>query len=765
VRLTDDVVAHDRRRTPGLTRIALLLFGLGGTVVLTLLLQEWLLHTQFVLFFGLAVVATYLGGVRFGAAAILFGLAVFELFVRGASEEPTAATLVRVVSLALVGLAFVGLVHAANAARRAAESASAESLKLSRQLAADAAHLQRQAARSEEMAAELEDLNRQLAQQTEYASRAARRAERLHALTSRLVAMPYGEPVLHAVAQQARMATEAYAAGLAMIHDDGSMAVVALDGYPHRAADDADAILRGRTPATLVAETGEAVWIGSRSELQQRFPDMAAHALPSTAAWAALPLHGNARLLGVVTLSFSHEGEFLPEDRRFMLLMAQQCAQAVERSHLNELGLRARIRAEFAERRLAFLADASSRLAASLDYQTSLTSLAHMTVPDLADWCSVHLGDDAGRPHLVAWAHGDPARLAARRAIEEQYPGAGPDADAFRRIIETRRADLLSMVDDDVLRRSARDDAHLAALRDLGVRAQLSVPIMVDDRVFGALTLALSDAARQFAEPDVTLALELGRRAGQAVENARLYAAAHHASAAKSDFLAVMSHELRTPLNAIIGYSDLLLMGVPDGVPDRARRQIERIRSASDSLLHLVEEVLSFSRIEAGKEEIRISPVDLTRLLRETVAMVEPLAAEKGLDLRLDVQDGLSMVSDERKIRQIITNLLSNALKFTEEGAVTVRTEQTDSGIRIDVADSGIGIAAHHAEQIFDPFWQVEHPTTRRFGGTGLGLGVARKLARMLEGHLDLESEVGKGSTFSLWLPRTTPGTQRVSDA
>src|SRR5690606_11060301 len=176
---------------------------------------------------------------------------------------------------------------------------------------------------------------------------------------------------------------------------------------------------------------------------------------------------------------------------------------------------------------------------------------------------------------------------------------------------------------------------------------------------------AHAESGRTFAETDITLALELGRRAGNAVENARLYQAAHHASEAKSDFLAVMSHELRTPLNAIIGYSDLLLMGVPNGVPDPARRQIERIRSASTILLHLVEEVLSFPRVEAGKEDIRISPVELGGIVRECVAMIEPLASEKGLSLEVRVDDEpLKVVSDERKVRQILTNLLSNAVKF-----------------------------------------------------------------------------------------------------
>jgi signal transduction histidine kinase len=224
-----------------------------------------------------------------------------------------------------------------------------------------------------------------------------------------------------------------------------------------------------------------------------------------------------------------------------------------------------------------------------------------------------------------------------------------------------------------------------------------------------------------------------------------------------------MSHELRTPLNAIIGYSDLLLMGVPDGVPDPARRQVERIRSASTSLLHLVEEVLSFSRVEAGKEDIRISPVELGAVVRDCVALIEPLASEKGLELNVSVPDTpLKVVTDERKVRQILTNLLSNAAKFTETGSIEVTARAANGEVAIDVRDTGIGISPENIERIFDPFWQVEQSATRRFGGTGLGLGVARKLAKLLEGRLEVQSGVGEGSVFTLVLPAHTPGMQRL---
>src|SRR5690606_4743695 len=253
---------------------------------------------------------------------------------------------------------------------------------------------------------------------------------------------------------------------------------------------------------------------------------------------------------------------------------------------------------------------------------------------------------------------------ATRRKLEEEYPPSINDRAAYVEVLRTGSVIHMDPVTDDYLRAAARDERHYEILRSFGVHAQISVPLVIEDRTCGVVTFANAESNRRFSESDITLPQELGRRAGIAVENARLYQAAHHASVAKSDFLAVMSHELRTPLNAIIGYSDLLLMGVPDDVPDRAQRQIQRIRSASTSLLHLVEEVLSFSRVEAGKEAIRISPVDVGAVARECAAMIEPLAAEKGLVVRTDEPEKpLKVVSDERKIRQILTNLLSNAVK------------------------------------------------------------------------------------------------------
>ena len=242
----------------------------------------------------------------------------------------------------------------------------------------------------------------------------------------------------------------------------------------------------------------------------------------------------------------------------------------------------------------------------------------------------------------------------------------------------------------------------------------------------------------------------------QQAEAAR--AEAESANGAKSDFLAVMSHELRTPLAAIMGYQELLADGITGPITDAQGQQLARIKASARHLLSLIDEILTFTRLDAGRETVSPERMDLDHALTEAAEIVEPLAAAKKLELRVvSPGPGNFVESDTTKVRQILVNLLSNAVKFTDTGTITAEASLRDSEFDLVVSDTGIGITPENLHRIFDPFWQVEQKATRRATGTGLGLTVTRRLANLLGGDVVVNSTVGEGTTFTVTLPARAP--------
>lgn len=252
----------------------------------------------------------------------------------------------------------------------------------------------------------------------------------------------------------------------------------------------------------------------------------------------------------------------------------------------------------------------------------------------------------------------------------------------------------------------------------------------------------------------VGIAVNTTERKAAELEREQLLRQAREASESKSHFISVLSHEFRTPLAAIIGYADLLSTGVAGELSPRQSRQLERICASAWHLTQLVDQILAFSRIEAGHESPVFEKVDVGAVAREAVALVGPGAAAKGLGIACELDDSaIELHTDSGKLRQILLNLLSNAVKFTEKGGATLAVRRNGAGVAFSVRDTGIGIAANDLDRVFERFWQAHHQDAEFVSGAGLGLTVSRHLVSLLGGELAVESEPGQGSTFSFVLP------------
>ncbi|MEQ1564783.1 MAG: HAMP domain-containing sensor histidine kinase [Myxococcota bacterium] len=286
---------------------------------------------------------------------------------------------------------------------------------------------------------------------------------------------------------------------------------------------------------------------------------------------------------------------------------------------------------------------------------------------------------------------------------------------------------------------------------------------------FGAIVLsrvrleqALLEAQRSLEDRVTERTEELGhslqRLEQEIAERRSAEVAALRASRAKSRFLANMSHELRTPLNAILGYAEL----VQDELTDRGEFELvgdlHRVREGAQRLLRMVDDVLDLSRIEAGGLDIRWSDIDVGRSLTGLARLLEPSRVRSGSSLSVDVEPGLSVRSDAVRFEQIVLNLATNALKFTERGRVDLVARSTPDGVEVKVIDDGIGIPPDRIGALFQPFVQLDDSATRRHEGTGLGLALSRDLAQRLGGRIEVSSALGAGSTFTLWLPQVPPG-------
>ena len=523
----------------------------------------------------------------------------------------------------------------------------------------------------------------------------------------------------------------------------------------------------------------------------------------------------------------------------------------------------------------AFILEAGDVLSSSLDYRKTLVSVARLAVPQIADWCSVHIVEHDGSIVELATEHADPEKILFARELEERYPPDPNSATGAPAVIRNGAPELVALITDEMLAAAAIDEIHLGLLRELGYVSSMCVPLQARGRTLGAFTLISSESARVFGPEDLLLAQELARRAAAAIDNARLFREAEERAQAarvlatigdgvflvdrtgrirlwnraaetitglaadsvlgrtvadavpgwtelgprlpvataggpataesvpleiagrelwlsisgvgyedgtvyafrdltseraleelRQDLVATVSHELRTPLAAIYGAALTLRRGDIELEAELRDKLLDVIAEESERLSVIVNDLLVASRLDSGRLEAQIERCDV-RQLTEAVVEAARINLPETITLALETPGKLPPVAaDPEQLRQVLANLVDNAVKYSPEGGpVTVKVEPQDGWMRFAVSDSGIGIPAPEQRRIFEKFYRADPQMSRGIGGTGLGLYISRELVRRVDGRIWVESSAGRGSTFFVEIPLASSGSRQKAKA
>jgi PAS domain S-box-containing protein len=411
-----------------------------------------------------------------------------------------------------------------------------------------------------------------------------------------------------------------------------------------------------------------------------------------------------------------------------------------------------RQRLEAAQR---FLADVSGTLTSSLDAEAILGSVAESSAERIRDWCVLYAVDDDGTVRRVAFAHADDELApTGERLLGEQLEGAWehPLLNAIR----TGRPELIARLNSEELAAMA-GLGDVAAWNRLGASSLLVVPLIARERTFGVLALGAGADRRPYDSADFDLAVELGRRTALALQNARLYARARAAVAARDEVLSVVSHDLGNPLAAVIMAAEMALRTRVE-IDERVRSHLESVRVSAEQMERLIQDLLEIRRMEVGRLELRATPVEPQHAVAQAVQLLAALAAVK--DIRLEVVTPAEplphILADRKRLLQILSNLIGNAVKFTPRGgSVTVTVERGDDAgeVLFAVSDTGPGIPEEQHGHVFERFWQGSGRS--RAQGIGLGLSIAKGLTEAHGGRIGVHSQEGAGSRFWFTMPAT----------
>jgi PAS domain S-box-containing protein len=515
------------------------------------------------------------------------------------------------------------------------------------------------------------------------------------------------------------------------------------------------------TPLGDVLRAGQPLWIRSQAEYEERYPAVS-HAIRHnrTQSSAILPLQYDDRMIGGLTFSFQEPHRFGEDDQALFITIARQCAQALERARLYDAEYQMRQNAEQARERLTFLASASIVLSQSLEMQSTLDAIVQIAVPRIGDMCFIHVVDNDHTIRLAAVCHIDPSKEAALVENYRLYPPQLDAGDGVGWVVRTGQSELVTEIPANAITNFAIDTHQRELLAGLDLVSYLTVPLTARGRAVGALTFATSESGRRYSNADLLLAEELGRRAGLAIENARLYSLEHQArqqaekaNELKLQFLGMVSHELRTPLASIKGFASTLLATDVQFSPEQQIKFISIIDAEADRLRGLVDQLLDLSSLQAGTLQIFPEPQTIGALLDFARAQLVMLTIAHKFEL--DVPNmGLRVLADGQRIAQVLVNLVGNASKYAPRGTtIELRAVQDEEMVLISVTDQGPGIPPSERMQVFQLFHRS--PDAKMQKGVGIGLAICKGLVEAHGGRIWIDDNpAGQGTRVSFTLPQ-----------